>query len=81
METTVTRPADALHDLNGLLHSVVVPLVHRVNEVIALDVRAVGLDLDLVLGGVGHPLDTHQNLHHLPPLLSMGFRDLKRRHR
>jgi len=51
--------AGAVDHLNRLLHRIIVPFIHRIHQVIALDIRAVAVDLDLVFGGIRNPFDTH----------------------
>jgi hypothetical protein len=61
-------------DLDGLFHGVVVPLVDRIDQVVAFDVAAVAVDLDLVFSGVGNPFDTDLDFHVYPPVLVQNFK-------
>ena len=51
--------ADPVANLQGLFDRVVVRLIHRVHEFVALDVVPGGIELNLVLRGIGH--SSHAN--------------------
>src|SRR5271169_5167197 len=63
--------ADAVANLQGFLDRVVIRLIYRVHEFVALNVVSDSTEFDLVLRGIRHSSRTNQNFHIQPPQVAV----------